>query len=178
MKPHTLKCVLDGKTVKERIEKLAGEISRDYSGKGEIVVIGILKGAFIFLADLVRFLNVPSKIDFIRVSSYGLKDETSGTITVTKDVELPIEGKDVLLVEDIVDTGLSLDWVVKYLNQRNPSSLKVCVLVDKAERRECPVQIDYCGFKIEKGFLVGCGLDYSECYRHLEGIYEVCFTEE
>lgn len=178
MKPHTLRCILDGKTVKERIENLAGEINRDYYDKKEIVIIGILKGAFIFLADLVRLLNVSSKIDFIRVSSYGLHDETSGTITVTKDVELPIEGKDVLLVEDIVDTGLSLDWVVKYLKQRNPSSLKVCVLVDKMERRECSVQIDYCGFKIEKGFLVGYGLDYSECYRHLEGIYEVCFTGE
>ncbi|MEJ5301298.1 MAG: hypoxanthine phosphoribosyltransferase [Thermodesulforhabdaceae bacterium] len=175
MKPHTLKCIIDGKTVKERIKDLADRINQEYSGKDELIVIGILKGAFVFLADLVRFINLPVKIDFIRISSYGLQDESSGTIRVTKDIELPIEGKDVILVEDIVDTGLSLDWVVKYIKQRDPSSMKVCVLIDKMERRECSVEIDYCGFKVEKGFLVGYGLDYSECYRHLDGIYEVCF---
>lgn len=177
MKPHTLRCLLDGETVRARIQALAKEISKDYTGREELVVVGILKGAFVFMADLVRLISVPIKIDFIRVSSYGLESETSGQIRVTKDVELPIEGKDVLLVEDIVDTGLSLDWVIKYLTERRPASLRVCVLVDKAERRECEVRIDYCGFKVEKGFLVGYGLDYSECYRNLEGIYEVCFSK-
>ncbi|MCX7822967.1 MAG: hypoxanthine phosphoribosyltransferase [Syntrophobacterales bacterium] len=178
MKPHTLKCIFNGQVLKSRIQSLAQEINRDYSGKDELIVIGILKGAFIFMADLVRFISIPMKIDFMRISSYGSQSETSGNIQITKDVELPIESKDVLVIEDIVDTGLSLDWVVRYLMRRNPKSLKVCVLIDKAERRECDVRIDYYGFKVEKGFLVGYGLDYSECYRNLEGIYEVCFSDD
>jgi hypoxanthine phosphoribosyltransferase len=177
MKPHTLKCIIDQNAIITRIKEVAEQINRDYSGTEELVVVGILKGAFIFLAELVKHISIPVKIDFIRISSYGLQSESSGTIQVTKDIEMPIEGKDVLLVEDIVDTGLSLDWVVKYLRERNPSSLKVCVMVDKSERRECPVQVDYCCFKVEQGFLVGYGLDYSECYRNLDGIYEVCFCE-
>lgn len=176
MKPHTLKCIIDRDSVRAKIEDIASQINRDYAGKNELVVVGILKGAFVFLADLVRHISIPVKVDFIRISSYGLQSESSGTVHVTKDVELPIEGKDVLVVEDIVDTGLSLDWVVKYLKQRHPASIKVCVLVDKPERRTCPVQVDYCCFKVEKGFLVGYGLDYSECYRNLNGIYEVCFS--
>lgn len=177
MKPHSLKCILSAETVRSRIKTLAEEINKDYEGKAELVVIGILKGAFVFMADLVRMISVPVKVDFIRVSSYGLQSESSRNIQVTKDIEIPVEGKDVLVVEDIVDTGLSLDWVVKYLERRNPSSLRVCVLVDKTERRECSVKVDYCGFKVEKGFLVGYGLDYSECYRNLDGIYEVCFSD-
>ncbi len=177
MKPHDLRLVIDPKDVSKRVEALAAEINRDYTGHGEIVVIGVLKGAFIFLADLVRSLTVPLKIDFIRVTSYGLQDESSGRIEVKKDLELPVEGRDVLLVEDIADTGLSLAWIVRHIECHNPSSLKVCVLIDKRERRECEVRVDYCGFVVEKGFLVGYGLDYSENYRHLRGIYEVCFYE-
>ncbi len=170
---HNLKLVISPEEISERVNALANKISEDYSGKEELIVIGILKGAFIFTADLVRAIKIPTKIDFIRVASYGYGSESSGKILLTKDIELPIAGKDVLLVEDIVDTGLSLAWVIKHIESLKPASLKVCVFIDKMERKACEVKIDYRGFAIEKGFLVGYGLDYSEQYRYLKGIYEV-----
>ncbi len=175
MAEYKLKQVIHEDSIQKRIAELAKEIEKDLQDVQDVVVIGILKGAFIFLADLVRRFDFPLQVDFIRIASYGSSAETSGTIRITKDIELNIEGKHVLLVEDIVDTGLSLKWVVEHLKSKKPASLKVCVFIDKKERRECEVQIDYRAYEIEQGFLVGYGLDYSENHRHLAGVYEVIF---
>lgn len=180
MRDHELVEIISAEEVQKRVKELAREIERDYREKAvtEVVVVGILKGAFVFLADLLRNMNLPVKVDFIRISTYGLSTVSSGEVRVTKDIELDIEGKHVLLVEDIVDTGYSLKWVVDYLLSRKPASLKVCVFIDKKERRQCTVEVNYVGFTVEQGFLVGYGLDCSENYRHLPGIYEIRFSEK
>ncbi len=159
-----------------RMTELAGRINRDFAG-GEILVIGVLKGSYIFIADLTRKISIPLEVDFVRLSSYGDKSETSGKVRITKDVELPVEGRHILVVEDIVDTGLTLRWYLEHLGKLNPKSIKVCALVDKRERRQVHVPLDYVGLHIEKGFLVGYGLDYSEKHRNLPGIFEVHFNE-
>lgn len=156
--------------ISERVRDLARQISHDYQGK-EPLLIGILKGSVFFFADLVRELSVPVNIDFLRAASYGSKMESSGTIRVTKDVESPVYGKPVILVEDIVDTGLTLTHLVKAIEAKGAESIKICALIDKLERREKAVCVDYCGFQIEEGFLVGYGLDYDERYRQLPEIY-------
>lgn len=162
--------------LQQRLDAMAKELNLDYQGKS-VIVIGILKGAFIFLADLIRRLSFPVEVDFVRLSSYGNKTETSGTIRITTDIELPIEGKDVLIVEDIVDTGITLAWFLDRLHTRNPQSIKVCTLIDKFERREVEVPLDYVGMRLEKGFIVGYGLDFCERHRHLPDIHEVRFLE-
>jgi hypoxanthine phosphoribosyltransferase len=124
-----------------------------------------------FFADLARGVTIPVKLDFVRAASYGSGTTSSGSIRLTKDVEIPVEGKPVILVEDIVDTGLTLNRVAELMRSRGPESVKICALIDKPERREIPVAIDYCGFRIEKGFLVGYGLDWDEKYRYLPDIY-------
>uniref|UniRef100_A0A832GQD7 Hypoxanthine phosphoribosyltransferase n=1 Tax=Caldimicrobium thiodismutans TaxID=1653476 RepID=A0A832GQD7_9BACT len=171
--PEKLRKILSEELIKRRIQELAQAIEKDFPEE-PLVFIGTLKGAFIFLADLVRALsNRPLEIDFVRVKSYGLSDTSSGEVTITKDVEVSLEGKNVILVEDIVDTGLTLEFLRRHLALHKPKSLKVCALIDKRERRKVEVPLDYVGFSLEKGFLVGYGLDYAERYRHLPGIYEV-----
>ena len=160
--------------IDNRVQKLADEISRDYEGK-ELVLIGILKGAFIFMADLIRCLRVPCKVDFVRLASYGTGTVSSGSIMITKDIEIPIHGTDVLIVEDIVDTGLTLSFLVDKLKEREPQSLKVCVLLDKKERRKVPFEAEYVGFDIPDRFVVGYGIDFNEMYRFLP---DVCVIEE
>lgn len=160
--------------IDDRVQKLADEISRDYEGK-ELVLIGILKGAFVFMADLIRCLRVPCKIDFIRLASYGAGTVSSGSIIISKDIETPIHGTDVLIVEDIVDTGLTLSFLVDKLKEREPQSLKVCILLDKKERRKVPFEAEYVGFDIPDRFVVGYGLDFNEMYRFLP---DVCVIEE
>ncbi len=168
-----LKLLVDRKTIAKRVEELGKEITKDYQGK-ELVLIGILKGAFVFLADLVRAIELPElKVDFVRLRSYGSSDETSGTVEITKDVELPVKGKHLLVVEDIVDTGLTLKFLLERLKALEPASVRVCCFVDKKERRRVDVRIDYRAFEVPKGFLVGYGLDFAERYRHLPGLYEV-----
>jgi hypoxanthine phosphoribosyltransferase len=159
-----------------QVARLADQINRDYAGK-DLVVVGILKGSFIFLADLIRQITIPVEVDFVRLSSYGSQTETCGQVQMSKDIELPIGGRDVLVVEDIVDTGLSMTCLLEYLKTRQPRSLKVCVLIDKYERRKTPFTADYVGIRLEKGFIVGYGLDFSEKHRNLSAIYEVEFTE-
>jgi len=159
-----------------RIDEVASRINQDYEGK-KLVTIGILNGAFVFMADLVRRLSVPLQVDFVRLASYGSKTETSGSVRITKDVELPLEGRHVLVVEDIVDTGTTLAWYLDRLRGRRPESIKVCALVDKLERRQVDIPLEYVAVRLEKGFLVGYGLDFSEEHRNLPGIYEVQFTE-
>ena len=156
-------------TIQKRVKEIANQISSDYKGR-ELVLIGILNGVVFFFVDLVREISIPTKIDFIRAASYGSKMTSSGKIRLTKDVELPIKGKSVIVVEDIVDTGLTLTHIVKDLEDKGIESLKICALIDKLERRDAAINIDYCGFQIEEGFIVGYGLDYNEKYRHLPDI--------
>ena len=161
--------VIPRDTIQKRVKEIANQISSDYKGK-ELILIGILNGAVFFFADLARELSIPIKIDFIRAASYGSKTTSSGKIRLTKDVEIPIQGKPVVIVEDIVDTGLTLTHIVKDLEAKGVESIRICALIDKIERRDLTVHIDYYGFRIEEGFIVGYGLDYNEKYRHLPDI--------
>lgn len=156
--------------IQKRVKELAGQISSDYAGR-ELVVIGILKGAFIFMADLVREISIPCNIDFVRVASYGASSESSGKVVMTKDIETSIKGRDILIVEDIIDTGLTLQYLVNWLKERNPNSLKICVFLDKRKRRKVSFEADYVGFTIDDGFVVGYGLDFNEQYRFFSDVY-------
>jgi hypoxanthine phosphoribosyltransferase len=167
-----LKLLFSKKEIAEQVARLAQEISADHANK-KVVLIGVLKGAFVFLADLVRQLTIPVEIEFMRIASYGSRRESSGEVTVTKDVEVPLEGKDILIIEDIVDTGLSLKFLIEHLRAHHPASLKVCALVDKKARREVEVQVDYTGFTMADGFIVGYGIDFNEQYRALPEIFVV-----
>ncbi|MCD6153049.1 MAG: hypoxanthine phosphoribosyltransferase [Syntrophobacterales bacterium] len=159
-------------TIEKRVNELAETISRDYEGR-EIVFVCVLKGAFIFLADLTRQLKVPHVVDFVRLASYGSGTVSSGKITITKDIETSIEGRDVVIVEDIIDTGITMDFLKDRLKKSNPNSLKICALLDKEERREVKVDVDYVGFTIEDKFIVGYGLDFDEKFRCLPDIYVI-----
>lgn len=153
-----------------RIKEIAAQMSKDYEGKAP-VVIGILRGSFIFMADLVRDLDIPNMtLDFMSASSYGAGTVSSGLVDIKLDTSEPITGKDVILVEDILDTGNTLSKLVAELKKRDPASIKLCVMLDKPERRAKPIQADYVGFQIPDGFVVGCGLDYDQKYRQLEYI--------
>ena len=167
-----LKLLFSREEIAETVARMAREISVDYADK-KLVLVGVLKGAFVFLADLVRELTIPAAIEFVRIASYGSKKESSGEIKVKKDVEIPLEGKDVLIIEDIVDTGLSLKFLIEHLRAHKPASLKVCALVDKKARREVEVQVDYTGFTMTDGFIVGYGIDFNERYRALPEIFVV-----
>jgi hypoxanthine phosphoribosyltransferase len=158
--------------IENRVKELAEQISKDYTGR-EPLILGVLNGAVFFVSDLVREMSIPLKIDFIRAASYGSGGSSSGFVKFTKDPELPIQGEAVILVEDIVDTGLTITQILKKLKERSPESVKVCALIDKLERRDMDVVIDYCGFQVEKGFLIGYGLDYNEQYRYLPGIHTI-----
>ncbi len=162
--------VLNSKTIQTRVKELAQRISSDYSDE-EPVFIGILNGVVFFFTDLLKEMTIPSKIDFVRAASYGSNMSSSGEIKFTKDVEISIEGKHVIIVEDIVDTGLTLNQIVKRIKDLGPESVRICALIDKLERRAKTVSIDYCGFQVDTGFLVGYGLDYDEQYRYLQDIY-------
>jgi hypoxanthine phosphoribosyltransferase len=152
------------------VKELADQICSDYQGK-EPILIGVLNGVVFFISDLARQMTIPTKMDFVRAASYGSGMISSGTVRLTKDVEIPIRGKPVILVEDIVDTGLTLAHIVKILKQKGPESIRICAFIDKLERRDMAVTVDYCGFQVEEGFIVGYGLDHDEKYRHLPDIY-------
>lgn len=156
--------------IQERVKELAFQISSDYDGK-EPVLIGVLNGVVFFFADLVREISIPTKIDFVRAASYGSRMTSSGAVRLTKGVEIPVQGKAVILIEDIVDTGTTLAHIIKSMESMEVESLKTCALIDKHERRERAVAIDYCGFQLKEGFIVGYGLDFDEKYRHLPDIY-------
>lgn len=158
--------LLGSEEIQNRVRELGQQISKEYAGQ-EVLVIGILKGAFVFCADLMRHLTVQTRLDFMAVSSYGSSTESSGVIRIVKDLEASVEGRHVLLVEDIVDSGLTLRYLREYLEHQNPASLKVCVLLDKPQRRKTQVVVDYTGFTIPDEFIVGYGIDYAEHYRHL-----------
>jgi hypoxanthine phosphoribosyltransferase len=156
--------------IQKRVKELASQISKDYAGR-ELIMIGVLRGAFIFMADLIREINIPCRVDFARLASYGAGSESSGKVVMTKDIETSIKGRDILIVEDIVDTGLTLQYLVGWLNERNPRSLKTCVFLDKRKRRKISFEAEYVGFTIEDGFVVGYGLDFNEKYRFSPDIY-------
>lgn len=168
----TLKPVISAEEIQGRIAEMAQEISRDLKGR-QVVLLGVLKGAFLFMGDLAKNLSIPAKTDFVRLSSYGDSDESSGTIVMTKPYEMDLSDHTVVVVEDIVDTGLTLKWLEENLLSQPNVEVKIAVLIDKAERREVDVAIDYVGFNVSEGFLVGYGLDYAEDYRCLPGIYEL-----
>lgn len=159
-------------TIEKRVQEIAKTLSDDYQGR-DVVFICILKGAFIFLADLLRHLEIPHTIDFMRVASYGSGTVSSGKITITKDIETDIEGKDVVIIEDIIDTGITLAFLKDKLKEKTPRSLKICALLDKKARREVEIDADYVGFSMDEGFVVGYGLDFDEKFRSLPDIYVI-----
>jgi len=164
--------VLSRTEIAQKVKSLAQRISEDYAGK-ELIVIGVLKGGFIFMADLVRELTIPAQVDFVRLASYGSDTTSSGAVRITKETELDIRNRDVLIVEDIIDSGLTIAYLLEHLKSFSPKSVKVCAFIDKIERREVQVPIDYTGLLVEHGFLVGYGLDFDEKYRTLPAIYRI-----
>ena len=151
---------------------MAHTLSQTYAGR-EPLVIGVLKGAFLFVADLVRAMEIPVKIDFVQAASYGSATTSSGQVRLVKDCTTNISGQDVILVDTIVDTGLTLDFLHTQLRHRQPRSLTTCVLLDKPHRRQVEVYVDHVGFTLDQGFVVGYGLDFDDVYRHLDGLYLV-----
>lgn len=171
---ENLETFISREEIARKVAVLAARIRADYVGKNP-VLIGALKGSFIFISDLVRALDMPLGVDFISVSSYGDGKESCGKVQLTQDLKSPIEGRDVLVVEDIVDTGLTLASVLENLKGKGAASVKVCALLDKPSRRRVPVHIDYVGFTVPDKFIVGYGLDFNEQYRYLP---DVCLLED
>ena len=153
-------------TLQELVARLGEQIQKDYEGK-DLVLISVLKGSIVFTADLMRAIHLPCSIDFMSVSSYGAGVKTSGVVKIIKDLDHPIEGRDVLVVEDILDSGVTLSYLLELLSQRKPASIRLCTLFDKPERRKTDVKADYVGMSVPDEFIVGYGLDYAEHYRNL-----------
>lgn len=174
---ETSRVLIPEDKVDERIAQLGEQISRDYAGK-QVHLIGILKGSIFFICELAKRITVPVTMDFMSVSSYGAGTKSSGVVKLIKDLDEPIEGKDVLVVEDIIDSGHTLSYLLKNLSDRHPASIRLCTLLDKPERREVDVEVDYQGFSIPDEFVIGYGLDYDQRYRNLPYIGVLSLTEE
>jgi hypoxanthine phosphoribosyltransferase len=168
------KVIIPREEIANKVAELATQLRKDYRGKNPLL-IGILKGSFVFMSDLVRAMNIPVEIDFVRLASYGAGKDSAGKVKLIKDVETPIKGRHVLVVEDIVDRGLTVRFLLDYLSFRKPASLKLCALFDKPSRRKVEVPIDYLGFTVPDAFVVGYGLDLNEKFRHLP---DLCIMEE
>jgi hypoxanthine phosphoribosyltransferase len=164
------KILISRDEIAKAVDRLACEIERDYQGK-QPLLISVLKGSFVFMADLIRQLDLPLELDFVRLSSYGAARESSGKVRVVQGAKTPIKDRDILVVEDIVDTGITISFLLDYLQKKKPASLKLCVLTDKPSRRRVPVSIDYLGFTVPDKFIVGYGLDCDEKFRNLPHIY-------
>jgi hypoxanthine phosphoribosyltransferase len=158
--------LIDEDTLRGRVAELGEEISRDYAGR-DLLLVGVLKGAVFFMADLMRHLTVPCEIDFMAISSYGASTDSSGVVRILKDLDINIEGRDVLVVEDIIDSGLTLSYLMRTLEAREPAALQICALLTKPGRRQIDVPVRYVGFEIPNRFVIGYGLDYAERYRNL-----------
>jgi hypoxanthine phosphoribosyltransferase len=167
--PETMEVLLSKQQIQERVREIGAQISAEYEGQS-IVLIGVLKGAAIFLADLARAIQVDNTFDFVAVSSYGRARVSSGAVKLIKDIDNPIEGKHVILVEDILDTGLTLSFLRQMMLQHKPASLKIATCLDKPDRRLVPIEADYVAFKIPNQFIIGYGMDYAEHYRGVEDI--------
>lgn len=172
-----LEILIPAEKLQNKIRELGAEIARDYSGRNPLL-IGVLKGAFLFLSDLMRAADIPLNVEFMAISSYGAEMRSSGEVRILKDLDVAIEGRDILVVEDIVDTGLTLSYLLANLKSRGAASVKLAALLDKYERREKEVPIDYLGFKIPDKFVVGYGLDFAERYRNLPFIAVLKHPEE
>ncbi|WP_310599574.1 hypoxanthine phosphoribosyltransferase [Desulfobulbus sp.] len=170
--PPRRELILSSRQIQERVQELGRRITQDYQGK-RLVLLGVLNGAFIFAADLCRAIALDLEVDFIRVTSYGASTVSSGTIRLLKEPGIDLADKDVLLVEDIVDTGTTMAWLRDHFRQSPACSVRICSLIDKKERRAVPVEVDYTGFDLDHGFLVGYGLDCAEQYRNLPAIYSL-----
>jgi hypoxanthine phosphoribosyltransferase len=169
-----LRVLLPAARIHDRIRELAADIDRDYP-EGPVYLVGILKGACFFLSDLARAMKTPARLEFVGISSYGRGRTSSGEVKLTKDLDVSVEGHDVIVVEDIVDSGITLSYLVQVFRQRRPRSLRIATLLDKPDRRQRPVNVDYVGFQIPDEFVVGYGLDYAEDYRNLP---DVCVLSE
>lgn len=166
------KVMISEEQIKKRVVEMAEQIEADYAGKN-LIVVGILKGASVFVSDLIRRIDLPLTLDFMAVSSYGMSTESSGVVRILKDLDMDISGMDVLIVEDIIDSGLTLNYLQDYLSARHVNSLRLCTLLDKPHRRKTEVKADYIGFTIEDEFIVGYGIDCKEQYRNLPYIAAV-----
>jgi len=167
-----LKILISRDEIAKAIDRLAWEIRRDYRGK-QPLLIGVLKGSFVFMADLIRQLDLPLELDFVRLASYGAACESSGRVKVIQGVKTPVKGRDVLVIEDIVDTGITTSFLLGYLKKKRPASLKLCALTDKPSRHKVPVSINYLGFTVPNKFIVGYGLDCDQKFRNLPDIHAI-----
>jgi hypoxanthine phosphoribosyltransferase len=174
--PYVIDQMISAKAIAARVEALAREITRHFKGTDKLVVVGLLRGSFVFIADLVREIDLPVEVDFLEASSYGDAMQSSREVRILKDLRGEIAGRDVLVVEDIVDTGFTLHHVIHLLKAREPARLKVCALLDKPSRREVPVKADWTGFEIPDEFVVGYGIDFAQRNRNLPYIGKVRFT--
>jgi len=166
MKNDIAKVLISEEQLKQKVEELGARISEDYADK-KLLMVGILKGSVVFMSDLMRAVTVPAALEFMAVSSYGSGTKTSGVVKIIKDINIPLDGWDVLIVEDILDSGMTLSYLSKYIKDKGASSLKIVTLLDKPERRKVDVYPDYFGFNVPDEFVVGYGLDYDEKYRNL-----------
>ena len=166
MKQEILEVLLTEEQIQQRVRELGEQITRDYEGKRPFF-LGVLKGCFVFMADLIRAVDLPCEMDFMAVSSYGSGTSTTGAVEITKDLKRNIEGMDLIIVEDILDSGVTLNYLTGYLQVRKPASMKIVTLLDKPSRRKAPIKADYFGFDVPNEFVVGYGLDYDERYRNL-----------
>ncbi|MDN2480260.1 hypoxanthine phosphoribosyltransferase [Vibrio agarivorans] len=170
---HKVEIMISEQEVQERIRTLGKEITEQYQGSEDLVLVGLLRGSFVFMADLARAIDLTHQVDFMTASSYGNSMESSRDVKILKDLDDDIKGKDVLLVEDIIDTGNTLNKVKELLSLREPKSIRICTLLDKPSRREVDVPVDWIGFSIPDEFVVGVGIDYAQKYRHLPYIGKV-----
>jgi len=166
------KILFPGKDIQRKVRELGNKITRDYYGE-ELILVCILRGAVVFLTDLIKHIDLPLSIDFMSISSYGFNEPDSGLVKITKDLDENIAGKHVLIVEDIIDTGLTISYMIRNLALREPSSIEICTLIDREVRRIASLKIKYSAFKLEEKYVVGYGLDYKQKYRNLESIYEL-----
>jgi len=178
MGEYVVEDLISAKAIAARVESLAVEITEAFAGTDKLIVVGLLRGSFMFIADLARELHLPIEVDFLETSSYGDSTQSSRTVKILKDVRVDISGKDVLVVEDIVDTGHTLKKVIGILKERNPKRLRVCALLDKPSRRETDVKADHVGFEIPDKFVVGYGIDFAQRNRNLPYIGAVRFIED
>ncbi|MCJ0822230.1 hypoxanthine phosphoribosyltransferase [Vibrio vulnificus] len=170
---HTVEVMISEQTVQERVRELGKQITAHYQGSEDLVLVGLLRGSFVFMADLARAIELTHQVDFMTASSYGNTMESSRDVRILKDLDDDIKGKDVLIVEDIIDTGNTLNKIKEILSLREPKSIEICTLLDKPSRREVPVPVKWIGFEIPDEFVVGVGIDYAQKYRHLPFIGKV-----